>query len=80
MDGVTMNSGQKEDDPMSEMHEITLASDTTELEAFVIWLREQGHTVTVENTTGSYVDGEWTQHDEKASEIMNELWDGYCGS
>lgn len=45
---------------------------------FVEWLNAQGHDASVGNTTGSYVDGEWTLQDEKAREIMNALWDAFC--
>lgn len=65
---------------MSDKYTIILACDATESEEFSAWLEQKGHDVSIGNSTGSYVDGIWTQHDENASEIMNLLWDEYCGS
>lgn len=47
---------------------------------FASWLNEKGHDASVGKSTGSYVDGRWTSNDEEAREIMNSLWDEFCGS
>lgn len=63
------------------MCEIVVCCDCCngEEEQFAEWLNKHGHTATVGHSTGSYVDGKWTQHDEAAQELMNKLWDQYCG-
>jgi len=63
-----------------DRHEIEIAVDTTEAQAFCNWLNEHGHRATIGHTTGNYVDGVWTSDDNDANDTMNRLWDKYCGS
>lgn len=46
---------------------------------FADWLNSKGHDASVGSSTGSYVDGQWTSMSERAREIMNQLWDEFCG-
>lgn len=61
-------------------HEIIIAADHHEAEAFAAYLVEQGHSATIGNSTGNYVDGVCTDHDAEASETMNRLWNDYCNN
>ena len=63
-----------------QKYTIEIPSDTTEAEEYCEYLNKQGHTATVGNTTGTYIDGIWIQHDVKASEISNALWTEYCNA
>ena len=59
---------------------IELAVDTTEAEEFKKFLENKGHDVTIGRSTGNYVNGVWTDSDEEASTILNDLWAEYCNS
>lgn len=41
---------------------------------FAEWLREQGHTVTLDNPSGSYVNGRWCVSDDWANQVISDLW------
>mgnify|MGYP006277493791 FL=1 len=57
---------------------IQIAVDHVEAEQFAAWLNAQGHSATIGNSTGNYVNGAWTGCNADANEIMNGLWDAYC--
>lgn len=61
-----------------EKYKIEIGLDGDEAMEFVEWLRVQGHDACLGQSTGSYVDGEWTSHDEEAGEILRDLWNQYC--
>ena len=61
-------------------HNIEISCDNDEGEQFAEWLIAQGHTAKVGSSTGDYIDGVWTSHDNDASETMNALWSQYCNS
>jgi hypothetical protein len=56
---------------------IELSIDTRDSENFCTWLNEQGHDATETNSTGTYIDGEWTSANDEAARIYRELWDEY---
>lgn len=64
----------------TQTHNIEIAVDATEAHEFAAWLNEQGHDAQVGNSTGSYIDGQWTQADQEASNILNALWDSFCNA
>jgi hypothetical protein len=57
---------------------IQIAVDHAEAEQFANWLNAQGHSATIGNSTGNYVNGAWTAYDIDANEILSGLWDAYC--
>ncbi len=57
---------------------IEIAHDTPQAKQFLSWLRDQGHDASIGNSTGNYIDGEWTSSDEDANRIMNDLWEDFC--
>ena len=59
-------------------HEILVACDTEEGEAFINWLNDQGHGAEMSADDGNYIDGVWTTTDVDANMKMNELWARYC--
>ena len=61
-------------------YQIEIASDTIEAEEFCYYLNKNGHDAIIGNTTGNYVDGNCTNSDIDANEIMNGLWSDYCNS
>lgn len=61
-----------------ETYRIEVASDTAELETFVQWLCDHGHNATIGRSTGDYINGVWTAHNEEARAIINKLWEDYC--
>ena len=65
---------------MSKTYAIELACDYVEAEQFADWLRKQGHTVKIGNSTGTYVEGAWGSADNDADEVMGRLWSEYCES
>lgn len=62
------------------MKRIILAVDHTEADEFAEYLNEQGHDAQVGNSTGSYVDGSQTDHDQDANDWLNGQWDAYCNA
>jgi len=62
------------------IYTIEIACDHTEAAEFVAWLNAQGHDATVGDSTGSYVDGDCTDHDADASAALNQLWEAYCNA
>ncbi len=65
---------------MSNTHNIEISIDNDEGQQFADWLNSQGHDAKVGNSTGDYIDGVWTSHDNDANEIMNALWSRYCNA
>ena len=65
---------------MSTTHRIEIACDTPEAEQFAAYLTAQGHDAKVGRTTGDYIDGAWTSHNEEASDTMRALWTAYCNA
>jgi len=63
-----------------EKYEIEISSDHEDGKNFVDWLTDQGHNAEIGNTTGNFIDGVWTNTDEKANQILNQLWKEYCYS
>ena len=61
-------------------HLIIVSSDNDEGEQFVEWLQQQGHTVSISNSTGNYLDGVCTSSDVDANEKMRALWASYCNA
>lgn len=59
-------------------YKLEISNDTPEAEQFCAWLNAQGHDARVGNSTGNYVDGEWTSSSAEANSVMNALWDAYC--
>lgn len=63
---------------MRNTHEIEIAIDTPEADAFAAYLNNLGHDARIGRSTGDYVDGECTSWSIEASEIMRALWQAYC--
>ena len=57
---------------------IIIGSDNDEADKFAAWLNQQGHSATIGNSTGNYVNGACTSSDCGANETMRSLWDAYC--
>ena len=64
----------------NKTYEIEIAIDSVEPDKFCAWLNENGHSATIGNSTGNYIDGILTDHDIDANDIMNNLWADYCNS
>ena len=60
------------------IYTITIAVDTPEAFSFADWLEARGHSATVGDTSGDYVDGIWTSTDAAAAAVLNRLWGEYC--
>ena len=60
------------------IYTITVAVDTPEAEDFAVWLESRGHSATVGDSTGDYVDGSWTSTDAAAAAVLTRLWGEYC--
>lgn len=58
-------------------YQIEVSCDSNEGEAFVAWLKAQGHDAKLGTSTGEYIDGVSTT-DIEANEIMTQLWEEYC--
>ena len=56
---------------------IEIAHDTPDGNEFIEWLNNRGYDARIGNTTGNYIDGEWTSTDEDLNKLMNELWEGF---
>ncbi len=63
-----------------EKYSVEIAGDTKEADEFCAWLNDNGHDAQVGKSTGNFIDGECTSHNEKANDIMRSLWEGYCNS
>jgi len=63
---------------MNASHTVVISCDNDEANQFAAWLNTNGHTATVGNSTGNYIDGTWTSADGDADEIMQALWSAYC--
>ena len=61
-------------------YDVEIACDTTEAEEYCEYLNNHGHNAKVGNSTGTYIDGVWVDHNAEASKISNRLWDEYCGA
>jgi hypothetical protein len=59
---------------------IIVSNDNEEAEQFASWLIKHGHSATIGNSTGNYVNGAWTSSDSEANEAMRALWDAYCNA
>jgi len=63
---------------ITQPHSIVIAIDSPEAEEFVSWLNEQGLEASIGTDTGSWVDGQNTDNDPEASQLINGLWENYC--
>lgn len=61
-----------------KFYEIEIAVDNPEADQFCEWLNSKGHSASVGDSTGNYIDGELTGNSVEANEVMNNLWDEYC--
>ncbi len=59
---------------------VRVESDNIEADQFVVWLNDQGHSASISDNTGAYIDGRYVASDEDARDIMCGLWDSYCKS
>ena len=59
---------------------IEIACDQHEAAEFADWLTAEGHDTSVGNSTGSYVDGDCTDHDGAANDWLTRQWNDYCNS
>ena len=59
---------------------IIISRDNDEGEQFAAWLQQQGHTASVGNSTGNYINGALTSSDAEANETMRMLWNSYCNA
>ena len=59
---------------------IEIACDQHEAAEFAEWLTAEGHNASVGNSTGSYVDGDCTDHDGAANDWLTRQWNDYCNS
>lgn len=59
---------------------IIISSDNDDGEQFAAWLQQQGHTASVGNSTGNYINGALTSSDAEANETMGMLWNSYCNA
>lgn len=63
-----------------EKYEVEIGCDGIENEEFRDWLISQGHEAKIGRSTGSYIDGVWTDKYPEANDILNSLWSAYCNS
>ena len=63
-----------------ESHTFEIACDAPEAAEFAAWLNDRGHEAVVGRTTGNYVDGDCTSHDDDARGVMNLMWEMYCNA
>ena len=59
---------------------INLSVDTHELQQFAEWLKQQGHTVTIDGSTANKVTTFAVLGIDAARTIMSALWNNYCES
>ena len=64
---------------ITKSYEIELRCDSSESAEFAAWLNSKGHTAKVGNSTESLVDGWPTRINGSAQDVLESLWDEYCG-
>lgn len=60
-------------------HKIEIANDTEQQDEFKTYLESLGYTVTIGNSTGSYVDG-WKTDNTECPLDYSQLWTDYCNA
>ena len=59
-------------------NKIEISNDTPDGEQFAAYLNGNGYNARVGRSTGNYIDGVCTSHDEYANVLLNGLWERFC--